>query len=76
MGRLSSASLILDGVAMLWFDVLNVQGHTIKRGKCVKKISMKSGEGTCLNNNNTKLSLAQPGWITGVYHWTRRIPCF
>ena len=28
---------ILDGVAMLWFDVLNVQGHTIKGGKWLEE---------------------------------------
>ena len=48
---------ILDGVAMLWFDVLNVQGHTIKRGKWPAEKYLKKWEGTLLvysvfNTNN------------------------
>ena len=45
-GRLLCVSLVLDGVAMLWFDVLNVQGHTIKRGKWLEeKEYLKKWEG-------------------------------
>ena len=40
----------LDGVAMLLFGVLNVQGHTIKRGKWFEK----KGYYPVLGNQNTE----------------------
>ena len=56
---------ILYGVAMLWFDVLNIQGHTIKRGKWLeeKRLYLKKWEGqegtllvySVLNNNNNTI---------------------